>query len=304
MQITKRKRVLGIPLGRKKPIWSTIGGLGAAGVAGLSAVTGTVAAIRHGMQNEEGSEDEELEDDEESQESGDEDMADEDMTDEEEGEEEDEEDDEDGDAETNGRRHPETSLRHVIQEQVDVAVPVKTAYNQWTQFAELPEYTRGVEDIDQDADDLTTWNVKIGPRKAQWTARIVEQIPDERIAWQSEDGPDHRGVITFHRLSGNLTRVQVDMELIPHGPIQKMGMRAVAARRRVRKDLELFRHNLDLSGEATGEWRGEIHSDDDLASNGGGSSNGNKRNGGSAQADESDANSEGSDREKETADAD
>jgi uncharacterized membrane protein len=251
MQFMKRKSVLGIPVGSKRPNWGALRNVGAVGVAGVSAVAGAVAAARRKATGDD-EQDMSAEENEGSEEqNGEESEAG--------------SDDEEEDAEGKVQSRREAKLRHIIHEYVDVAVPLKSAYNQWTQFAGLPSMTKGVKSVEQDKDDVTTWAVKIGPKKAKWTAQIVEQIPDERIAWQSKSGPKHRGVVTFHRLSGNLTRVQVDMEVTPQGLLTRLGMALGSVRRRARRDLALFQHNLELAGEESGEWRGEIHTSDELA---------------------------------------
>lgn len=154
-------------------------------------------------------------------------------------------------------------LRLIIKESIDVAVPRSVAYNQWTQFEELSSILKGVGNVTQEDDDVLNWSVKIGPSRRQWRARITEQTPDERIVWESADGTENRGVITFHSLDSNLTRVQVEMEYFPRGPIEKIGNIFLAARRRVRKDLRLFKHYMELAGEETGAWRGEIAKDEE-----------------------------------------
>jgi uncharacterized membrane protein len=154
-------------------------------------------------------------------------------------------------------------LRLIINERIDVAAPRRTAYNQWTQFEELPSIVKGAVAVDQQEDDTTQWTAKIGPSRRRWTAEIDEQIPDERIVWHSTEGAEHRGAITFHRLDASLTRVQVEMEYFPHGFVEKLGNLFLVARRRVRKDLRLFKHYLELAGEETGAWRGEISKDEE-----------------------------------------
>lgn len=149
-------------------------------------------------------------------------------------------------------------LAHLVEEHTDVSVPRSVAYNQWTQMELFPSVTKGVDAVDQLSDDRTEWTSKIGPVSRRWKAKIVEQVPDERIAWRSESGPEHRGVVTFHSLDEDLTRVMVQMHYIPHGPLETVANTLRVQRRRVRRDLRLFKHFVDLRGESTGEWRGEI----------------------------------------------
>jgi uncharacterized membrane protein len=169
-----------------------------------------------------------------------------------------------GDGEGGGHENLK-KLRLIIKEGIDVGVPLKTAYNQWTQFADLPEFMKGPQTVDQEEDDETRWTVKIGPSRRNWTAKILEQVPDERIVWESTEGSENRGTVTFHRLDRNLTRVHVEMEYFPNGFVEKVGNIFLMARKRVRKDLRLYRHFLELNGEETGEWRGEISGEDEGA---------------------------------------
>jgi uncharacterized membrane protein len=154
-------------------------------------------------------------------------------------------------------------LRMIIRETIEVGVPKTVAYNQWTQFTELPSIVKGVDSVDQEDDDIVEWTAKIGPSRRTWKAEITEQVPDEKIAWQSKDGPENRGVISFHELDANLTLVAVEMEYFPSGLVEKFGNIFLVARRRVRKDLRLFKHYIELAGEETGAWRGEISKDDE-----------------------------------------
>lgn len=149
-------------------------------------------------------------------------------------------------------------LAHLIEEHTDISVPRSVAYNQWTQMELFPSVVKGVSAVDQLRDDRTEWTSKIGPVRRRWKARIVEQVPDERIAWRSESGPELRGVVTFHSLSDDLTRVLVQIHYVPHGPLETVGNKLRIQRRRVRRDLRLFKHFLELRGTETGAWRGRI----------------------------------------------
>ena len=149
-------------------------------------------------------------------------------------------------------------LAHLIEENTEISVPRSVAYNQWTQMEMLPSLVKGVQQVEQKEDDQTQWTSKIGPISRQWKAKIVEQVPDERIVWQSEGGPEHHGVVSFHSLGDELTRVLVQMHYVPHGPFEVVGNKLRIQRRRVRRDLRLFKHFLELRGEETGAWRGGI----------------------------------------------
>jgi len=104
-----------------------------------------------------------------------------------------------------------------IIESVDVAVDVSTAYNQWTQFESFPQFMEGVERIRQIDNTRTHWVTSVAGVTREFDATITEQIPDERVAWRSDDGPDHAGVITFHRLDDTTTRVTAQMDIDPEG---------------------------------------------------------------------------------------
>lgn len=152
-------------------------------------------------------------------------------------------------------------LSHLIEENTEISVPRAVAYNQWTQMEMFPSLVKGVNLVDQLGDDRTEWISKIGPVRRRWKARIVEQVPDERIAWKSESGPEHRGAVTFHSLDDELTRVLVQMHYVPHGPLETVANKLRIQRRRVRRDLRLFKHFLEMQGEETGAWRGRIGED-------------------------------------------
>lgn len=158
-----------------------------------------------------------------------------------------------------GKNKPK--LSHLIEEHTDIGLPRSVVYNQWTQMELFPAIVKGVEAVDQKEDDEALWTSKIGPVRRVWKARITEQVPDEKIAWKSESGPEHQGVVTFHSLGDDLTRVLIQMEYKPHGPLETLANELRVQRRRVRRDLRMLKHFLELRGEETGEWRGEIGDD-------------------------------------------
>lgn len=152
-------------------------------------------------------------------------------------------------------------LSHLIEEHTDISVSRRVAYDQWTQMEMFPRITKGIISVEQENDTEAEWTSKIGPLTRQWKAKITEQVPDERIAWKSEGGPDHEGVVTFHSLDDGLTRVLVQMHYKPQGPFEVVANKLRIQRRRVRRDLRLFKHFLELRGEATGGWRGTVDGD-------------------------------------------
>jgi uncharacterized membrane protein len=145
-----------------------------------------------------------------------------------------------------------------VTESVDVAVPVRTAYDQWTQFEEFPNFMEGVEEIRQVTPELTHWKVKVGGVEREFDARITEQHPDERVAWTSLDGPRHAGVVTFHRLDDSHTRVTVQMDLEPEGMAEKVGDKAGVVDRQVKGDVQRFKEFIESRGVETGAWRGDV----------------------------------------------
>ena len=155
-------------------------------------------------------------------------------------------------------------LAHLIEEHIDVGVNRREVYNQWTQFREFEQIFAGVEGVDHPdgESDKTSWRGKVWLSRRQWEAEITHQVPDKRIAWKSTSGVDTRGVVTFHSLDDELTRIHVQMLYRPHGAIEHVANLFRAARRRTRKDLKLFKHYMELRDEATGSWRGRIRKDE------------------------------------------
>ncbi|KPI34255.1 cyclase/dehydrase [Actinobacteria bacterium OV450] len=153
-----------------------------------------------------------------------------------------------------------TTRSVTIVEDIDVGVPVREAYDQWTQFQEFSRFAKGVVSVETADDTTTNWKVKVAKSTRSWQANVTEQIPDERIAWTTQGAKGTvRGVVTFHRLTDDLTRVLLVLEYFPKGLFEKTGNLWRAQGRRARLDLKLYRKFLMLRGEATDGWRGEIH---------------------------------------------
>ncbi|WP_060883704.1 SRPBCC family protein [Streptomyces caniscabiei] len=160
-----------------------------------------------------------------------------------------------------GGKNPEggSGKGHTIIEDIDVGVPVREAYDQWTQFQEFSRFAKGVVAVDQQDETTTQWHVKIAKSTRSWRGNITEQVPDERIVWTSEGAKaTTRGVVTFHPLGDNLTKVLLVLEYFPKGVVEKVGGLFRAQGRRARLDLKLYRTFVMMRGEATGSWRGEI----------------------------------------------
>jgi uncharacterized membrane protein len=150
-----------------------------------------------------------------------------------------------------------------IVETVDIDVPVRTAYNQWTQFEEFPQFMQGVERVQQLDDATLRWRAEIGGKTKEWTARITEQIPDKRIAWCSIDGPHNAGVVTFHRLSDDSCRVALQLEYTPEGIVENVGDAIGLVSWNARENLDRFKAFIEQSGQETGAYRGTIPSPED-----------------------------------------
>ena len=148
-----------------------------------------------------------------------------------------------------------------VVQSIDVRVPVRTAYNQWTQFEEFPRFMEGVEKVEQLDDTRLHWVARIAGKTKEWDAKITEQTPDQRVAWTATSGAPNGGVVTFHRLDDNTTRVTVQMEVEPEGPIEKVGDAAGVPDRLVKKDLERFKEFIESRRGETGAWRGEVKQD-------------------------------------------
>lgn len=149
-------------------------------------------------------------------------------------------------------------MSSTIEKSIDVNVPVHTAYNQWTQFEEFPRFMEGVQRVTQLDDQRLHWSANIGGKDKEWDAKITEQIPDERIAWHNTTGAKNAGVVTFHRVADNKTRVMLQMEYDPEGFVENVGDAVGAVSLRVNGDLNRFKEFIESRGTETGAWRGEI----------------------------------------------
>ncbi|WP_433223966.1 SRPBCC family protein [Microtetraspora malaysiensis] len=145
-----------------------------------------------------------------------------------------------------------------IEHSVNVNVPVRTAYNQWTQFESFPEFMEGVDSVKQVTDSRTYWAVEIGGVRREFDAEITEQHPDERVAWRSLDRPHHSGLVTFHRLDDDHCRVTLQLVYDPEGMAEMAADRLQIVRRRVKGDLERFKTFIERIGTESGGWRGDI----------------------------------------------
>lgn len=146
-----------------------------------------------------------------------------------------------------------------IKGSVDVEVPVRVAYDQWTQFEMFPKFMEGVESVEQLTDTTNRWTVEVGGTSRTFTTEITEQTPDHRIAWHTVEGDTgHAGVVTFHHLTDTTCRVNLDMDVEPEGFVEKIGDKLGFITRRVHGDMERFKTFIEASGRETGGWRGEV----------------------------------------------
>jgi uncharacterized membrane protein len=147
-----------------------------------------------------------------------------------------------------------------VTKSVDVNVPIRAAYDQWTQFEEFPRFMEGVKEVRQLDDTHLHWKAEIAGVTKEWDAEITEQHPDERVAWKSTSGAPNAGVVTFHRLDDDHTRVTLQLDVEPEGPIETVGDWAGVLDRQVEEDLDRFSKYITGRGEPTGAWRGNVAS--------------------------------------------
>src|SRR3990170_4482460 len=141
-----------------------------------------------------------------------------------------------------------------IIEAIEVDVPVRVAYDQWTQFEEFPMFMEGVEKVEQLDDTTLRWTAEIAGVRKTWKAEITEQTPDQRIAWTSMEGAENAGVVTFHRLDDRKTRVTLQLDVEPEGPIESAGDALGIVGRQAKGDMERFKEFVESRGVATGAW--------------------------------------------------
>jgi len=146
-----------------------------------------------------------------------------------------------------------------VSSDIDVDVPVRVAYDQWTQFESFPNFMGGVDEIRQIDEATTHWVVSIGGVKREFDAKITDQVPDSHVAWQSIDEPRHRGRIAFRSDGPQRTHLDLEMEWEPEGFVEKAGAALNIDHLQVRRDLERFKRFIEARGDETGAWRGEIH---------------------------------------------
>lgn len=145
-----------------------------------------------------------------------------------------------------------------IATSIEVNVPVRTAYNQWTQFEQFPQFMEGVKEVHQLDDRHLHWKAEIGGQEKEWDAEITEQTPDERIAWKSTGGAVNEGIVTFEPLSDAKSTVRLNIAYMPDGVMETVGDEVGVLSLRVKRDLERFKEFIESRGRETGAWRGTV----------------------------------------------
>lgn len=146
-----------------------------------------------------------------------------------------------------------------VEETIEVDVPVRIAYNQWTQFEEFPQFMDGVEEVRQLDDTHLHWVASIAGIRREWDAEIIEQVPDRCLSWANIDGVTNRGTVTFEPIAPRTTRVSLSLDFEPEGLIENVGDKLGLVAVRARADLERFRDFITSRGYESGAWRGEVH---------------------------------------------
>ena len=146
-----------------------------------------------------------------------------------------------------------------IEKSFEIRAPVRTVYNQWTQFEEWPQFMDGIEEVRQIDDTHLYWRASVGGKQKEWEAEITEQVPDQTIAWRSTSGAPNGGQVRFQSAGPDRTRVILVMEYEPETAVEKAGDALGVLSRRVEKTVEDFKEFIEQRGRETGGWRGEVH---------------------------------------------
>jgi uncharacterized membrane protein len=161
---------------------------------------------------------------------------------------------------------PHLKIMESIEKSIDVNVPVRVAYDQWTQFEEFPRFMEGVKEVRQLGDKRLHWRAEVGGREKEWEAEIFEQTPDERIAWRSMSGAKNSGMVNFAPLGPTQCRLYLRLNYDPEGATESIGDFLGIVKARVAGDLNRFKEFIEERQTATGSWRGEIQGKQVLSS--------------------------------------
>jgi uncharacterized membrane protein len=145
-----------------------------------------------------------------------------------------------------------------VEESIELDVPVSTAYNQWTQFEDFPKFMATVQQVNQVDDTHLHWRAIVAGKVKEWDAEITEQTPDKRIAWRSTSGPQNAGVVTFHKVGENRTRVMLQMDYTPETVGEKVADAVGGVKLTAKGNLKKFKQLVESRGVETGAWRGTV----------------------------------------------
>lgn len=145
-----------------------------------------------------------------------------------------------------------------IEKSIEVECPLRTVYNQWTQFEEFPRFMKGVKKVTQLDDQRLHWEAEIAGKNKEWDSRITDQVPDQLIAWQSDGGEYNAGAVHFSAVSPNRTRINFQLMYDPEGIEGNTGDVLEVVSNRVEKNLEGFKEFIENRSQETGSWRGTI----------------------------------------------
>ena len=149
-------------------------------------------------------------------------------------------------------------LSSAIEKSIEVRVPARTAYDQWTQFTEFPRFMSWIKSAEQLDARHVRWHAQVAGKELEGEMEICEQIPDKRIAWRSVSGPPNAGVVTFHRLSDERSKIMLQVDYEPVGIVEKVCDRLGLAQRQIDRDLDRFKELIEREERATGAWRGSV----------------------------------------------
>src|SRR3954451_18589132 len=161
-------------------------------------------------------------------------------------------------------RRPMGVVMSKVEKSVEVAVPVSTAYNQWTQFEEFPQFMSGVQQVEQLDDRTLRWVAEIAGVRRQWVATVLEQVPNRKVAWAATEGATNAGAVTFETVGGSRTLVTLELDYEPEGVVEKVGDALNIVERQATGDLERFKSFIESRGTETGAWRGEVTDEPDV----------------------------------------
>ncbi|MGY1695172.1 MULTISPECIES: SRPBCC family protein [unclassified Geodermatophilus] len=151
-----------------------------------------------------------------------------------------------------------------VEKSIQVDVPVRTAYDQWTQFEDFPHFMGGVKEVRQLDDRRLHWVAEIAGVRRQWEAAVLEQVPDQKVAWAATGGATNAGAVRFEPAGAGSTIVYLELEYEPEGLVEQVGDKLGIVERQVRSDLERFKELVESQGYASGAWRGSINEELDV----------------------------------------